>query len=265
MISCKIVMIAATLCVTGSAAVHSGKASAEWLAASATYQAGKPVQTAVRIVVDEGWHTYWENPGEGGMKISVKWELPAGWTAGEFEQPVPKRFKTGDLPGFGYEGTVIFPVVVTPPADFKGEAVLKGKVSWLTCNEEKCVPGDAALELKVTAGAPVATPDSELVAKALLKIPVPANDGRTLEVAKNGESFALTLKGKELKADDYEVFPATPQVVDAAAPIVFKKDGANWSAVVPKSEYAAEAIPELTLVFAGKSGQPPFSVTWKAP
>lgn len=261
-------LIFPSLCAVSLAAVHSGQASADWLSSSSTYQAGRPLQTGVRVTVDPDWHTYWENPGEGGMKISVKWELPAAWTAGELQQPVPKRFMTGDLPGFGYEGTVIFPVVLTPPADFKGEAVLKGKVSWLTCNDQKCVPGDAALELRLTAGAPVATPDSDSLAKALLKIPVPATDGTTLHVATTGETLALTLTlpaGKDLNLADYDVFPATPQAIDAAAKFDFRKDGDHWSAEVRKSEYATGAIPEITLVFAGKSGQAPFSLTWKAP
>lgn len=84
------------------AAVRSGKAEVDWLSVSATVAPGKPVQTALRLVVDPGWHTYWENPGEGGMGISVKWDLPAGWTAGALEHPVPQRFMTGELAGFGY-------------------------------------------------------------------------------------------------------------------------------------------------------------------
>ena len=49
---------------------------------SSTCGADSQVKTGIRLVVDEGYHTYWLNPGDGGMKISVKWELPTGWSAG---------------------------------------------------------------------------------------------------------------------------------------------------------------------------------------
>ena len=86
------------------AGVRSGKAEAEWRGVAAQYQAGKPLQTALRLVLDEGWHTYWENPGEGGMKISVTWKLPPGWVAGELEHPIPQHFAAGGLAGFGKNG-----------------------------------------------------------------------------------------------------------------------------------------------------------------
>jgi thiol:disulfide interchange protein DsbD len=201
------------------------------------------------------------------MKISVKWELPAGWTAGEIQHPVPKRFMTGELPGFGYEGTVLFPVTLTPPADFNGEAKLKGKVSWLTCNDEKCVPGTAALELTLTSGAPATSGQAELLEKAMLKIPVPGDGDATLKVEEKPATLALTVTsqpGKTLELNGREVFPATPQTIDAAAKIEFRKDGDHWTAEVPKSEYASTPVAALTLVLAGKTGQPPLSLTWKA-
>jgi DsbC/DsbD-like thiol-disulfide interchange protein len=261
-------LIFASLGASSLAASPSGQASADWLSPSATYQPGQPLQTAVRMVVNPDWHTYWENPGEGGMKISVNWELPAGWEAGPLLHPVPIRFMTGDLPGFGYEGTVVFPVTLTPPADFSGEAHLKGKLSWLTCNDEKCLPGDAALELKLTSGAPKATEQAELVEKALTKVPTSADKDTQLTVVEKPQSLILTLTSKpgvDLKWSDFEVFPATPQTIAAAAKIEFKQVGAHWSAEVPKSEYAPQAVPQLTLVFAGKPPQLPLSLSWKAP
>ncbi|RYD31571.1 MAG: hypothetical protein EOP85_22605, partial [Verrucomicrobiaceae bacterium] len=174
-------LISAALCSVSLAAVRSGKAEADWISTSVTYEPGKPVQTAFRLVLDEGWHTYWKNPGEGGMELSVKWELPEGWTAGELEQPVPKRFMTGDLPGFGYEGTVVFPVTFTAPAGFTGEARLKGKISWLTCNDDSCIPGSAELELPLAAGAAEPTKEAALIAGALEKIPQ-AEKGALLKV-----------------------------------------------------------------------------------
>lgn len=260
----KMVILSAALCGAALAATKSAMTQADWLSTSLTYTAGQEVQTALRLVIDEHWHTYWSNPGAGGMKLSVKWELPAGWTAGTLEYPVPKRFMTGELPGFGYEGTVIFPVKLTAPAGFTGPAVVKGKFSWLTCNEEKCLTGSAALELHLTAGAPTPTPDVALIDAALAKIPQ-AQESVRLNVRETGKSIQLTLTAPStFDATAYEAFPLTPEVIDPAAPIAFVKQENTWSATVPKSEYATLATSEFTLILAGKSGQAPLLLPWTA-
>ena len=259
-------IIFALVATVSLGAVRSGKAEADWIAATNFYAGGKPLQTAVRLVVDAGWHTYWQNPGEGGMKISAVWEMPAGWTAGEVEHPVPLRFVTGELPGFGYEGTVVFPVKFTPPAGFAGEVILKGKVSWLTCNDQSCVPGNAALELSLTAGEAVATDEAKFIADALLHIPR-QNSEIILTVTESAKTLTLTLSHattKPFDPADYEFFPATPQVVDAAAKFEFTHTANKWTAEVSKSEYATTTIQQLTLVLAGKAKQPPLVLTWTA-
>jgi DsbC/DsbD-like thiol-disulfide interchange protein len=261
----RITLILASICTVSLAGVRSGKAEAEWWSSSKTYTAGAPVQTAFRLALDTGWHTYWLNPGDGGMKISVTWELPAGWTADELEHPVPKRFKTGELAGFGYEGTVIFPVKLTPPAGISGPAKLKGKISWLTCNDDQCLPGKAELELTLDAGAPAATDEAKAIDHALKKIPRPSNE-TSLTVIEQPETLVLTLHPltpRPFGITDYEIFPATPQVINPAARIEFFKSGDSWSAEVPKSEYATQPIEKLALVLAGKSGQPPLTVCWQ--
>lgn len=264
----KTTVLFASLSTLSLAAVRSGKASADWITSSQTCGAGMQLKTGLRLAVDEGFHTYWVNPGEGGMKISVKWELPAGWTASDPAYPVPKRFMTGDLPGFGYEGTVIFPVNLTAPADFSGQARLKGKFSWLTCNDTGCIPGDAEVELTLDAGKPVATAEGKLIDATWRRIPLtPPGNRISLKVAEKPKSLVLTIEGltnKDVNLGEYEIFPATPEVIETAAKIHFTSDGSKWTAEVPKSEYATAAIPELTLVLAGKSDESPISLTWKS-
>ncbi len=260
----RISLISAILSAVSTAAVRSGKAEADWICATATYEPGKPVQTAVRLVLDAGWHTYWENPGEGGMKISAKWELPAGWTAGELEHPVPVRFKAGGLVGFGYKGMVVLPVKFTPPAGFTGVAKLKGKVSWLACNDDQCIPGDAELELAFSSGPAAEAPEAKLIREALAK--VPQSQEIRLEVTEKQDNLALRIDaspGQPLNLDDYEIFPATPQTIHPAATIRFISDGSGWTAEVRKDEYFSKPDRRLILVLAGKSGQPPMSLKWK--
>ncbi len=263
----KATLILASLSSISLAAVRSGKASADWITTSRTCGAGLQVVTGIRLVVDEGYHTYWVNPGEGGMKMSVKWNLPAGWKADEPSYPVPKRFMTGDLPGFGYEGTVIFPVNLTAPASFTGDVKLTGKVSWLTCDDKGCIPGDADLELTLVSGAPVPTPEAPLINATLRKIPLSPGNRISLKVEERPKTLLLTISGlanKSMKLGDYEVFPATSEVIDSKAKIQFEPFESAWIAEVAKSEYATHGIKELTLVLNGKSDSVPISLTWKS-
>jgi len=253
------------MATSAPAAVRSGKATVEWITASNTAEPGRSVQTAIRMVLDPSWHTYWLNPGEGGMQTTVKWELPPGWTAGELEYPVPKRFVSAGLAGYGYQNTVIFPLRLVPPADFTGDALLKGKISWLTCDDATCAPGHAEISLTLTAGTSAPSPDAAAISKALTLLPV-ENPAVVLEVAEAQGNLQLTI---DLAAPGIinpatsQVFPLTHHAVDESTPIQFVKSGVVWTASVPKSGYATGPLTTLTLLLADHRMPGAISTTWK--
>lgn len=146
------------------AAAKPSHVKASLVAADTSVQPGHPLTVALRLVHDEHWHTYWLNPGTG-LPTSLKWTLPAGWTAGEIQWPAPNvlKDKGGNVVGNGYEGELFLPVTLTPPANLApGASIeLKAAADWLMC-EEICVPGSAsvALTLPVSADAPKPDPTS---------------------------------------------------------------------------------------------------------
>ena len=231
-------LLAAAMVLPASAGVRSGKAEASWLVAASHYQAGKPLQTAIRLAADDGWHTYWDNPGEGGMATTIELKLPDGWKAGPVGKPVPVRFRTGELPGFGYEGEVLFPVELTPPAGASAALSARAVLSWLACSDGACVPGEAELELNVPQGPPNPTADAPRIAAAVRRVPVPAHDFR-FEVARDGDSLLLSLRGTRRDFDPAtcEAFPLEAGVVDAGTRIRFTQlEDGHWSSKVPPSE-----------------------------
>ena len=80
------------------------------------------------------WHSYWLNAGTG-YPTRLKWDLPAGWSAGVIQWPTPILIKDskGNVTGNGYDKLLYLPVTLTPPADLRaGEDVtLKAAASWL--------------------------------------------------------------------------------------------------------------------------------------
>lgn len=246
------------------AAAKSGHAEAELLSGSATYKPGEALKVGVRLKVEKGWHSYWINPGEGGMPLKAVWTLPEGWQAGELQQPVPKRFMTGDLPGFGYEGEAVFLVDLTPPLAAKGDAECKVKLSWLTCDDSACVPGDVELSMRLPAGDAAAGSDAAVLATAAKKIPQTAPD-TTLTVTEADGLLTLNLAAPaELDLTGGAVFPVTREVVDAAAPITFVRGKDAWTATVKKNEYADGPATLLSIVIAGGKLSQPLTVTWRS-
>ena len=249
-----------------AAEVRSGNATAEWITTSANYQAGQPVYTALRLKIDPGWHTYWVNPGEGGMKASFKWQLPEGWKVDEPQYPVPIRFFTGDLPGFGYENEVILPVRVTPPAKSTEAADLSVKISWLTCDDSACVPGDAEVTLHLVPGEPAATDDDTAINSAIFQVPKTLQ-GAVLKVEEKESVLTLNLKVPPFPGFDAtkcEVFPKSVSTVDDGKPIQFTHSEDGWTATATKSEYLEGPVKDLTIVLAGKGTPFPMELTWKS-
>ena len=40
---------------------------------------------------EEGWHTYWEHPGNVGITPHLEWTLPNDHTVSNLQYPFPKR------------------------------------------------------------------------------------------------------------------------------------------------------------------------------
>ncbi len=132
---------------------------AELVANVESIQPGQPFWMALRLTMDEHWHTYWVNPGDAGLKTTLSWEeLPEGFKAGEFHWPTPKRYLQEDIMNYVYEGEVFLMFEMTPPKDLQPgtKVTFKARADWLECDPSMCVPGgaDVSLALPVQTGKP---------------------------------------------------------------------------------------------------------------
>ncbi len=132
------------------AQVHEGTKliEASLIADSETIVPGRGVTVGVRLEIAEGWHTYWENPGDSGIPAEVRWELPGGVRIGDLQWPVPEKVKEpGDLTVYAYKDEVVLlaRLYAVPGLDLD-EVTLRAAANWLVCRES-CIPGDAELSL----------------------------------------------------------------------------------------------------------------------
>jgi DsbC/DsbD-like thiol-disulfide interchange protein len=149
--------------------------TADLLADTSSIQPGQPFTVALRLKMDQHWHTYWLDPGDSGEPISVKWTLPTGFTAGPLQFPVPIQFvQPGDIVGYGYENEVVLLTTITPPGDLPAGTPIdiKANVSWLVCSDV-CLPGKAALAMSLPVGLTIApSPHVKLIDDWRQRVPV---------------------------------------------------------------------------------------------
>jgi thiol:disulfide interchange protein len=97
----------------------------------------------VSVHHDEGWHTYWKNPGDSGLASSFKFfsadKKPLKLK--EFEWPIPeKHLEAGDILTIGYEGIQHF--FFEAP-----QGKIDAHITVLIC-KDICIPGEAKLTLQ---------------------------------------------------------------------------------------------------------------------
>jgi DsbC/DsbD-like thiol-disulfide interchange protein len=243
---------------------ENGHATAElWLAAPIVRE-GSPtvIPAALRLVYEKGWHGYWINPGEGGMKTELRWKLPAGVKAGELQFPAPQREMTGELVNYSYSGEVLLPVTLTLEGGQKDHLPMELQVSWLACNDTKCAAGEATIQANL---AKDAADDAKAAAvkRAFERLPV-VDKALRLSVKESDGWVELVFSGADhLDLDGAEVFPVSEQALDPREAIVCRKADSTYLARVKKSEYASSALTSLELVLVPRNGAKPLQVDWK--
>lgn len=242
-----------------SALAQQPHATAEWVTSTQNVSNGGSIRSVIKMKISEGWHTYWKNPGEGGIPLDIKAKLPDGWRLEEIQYPAPKRMLTGELPSFGYKGEVMFPITIHPPHDAQGPLPkIVATLSWLTCNESSCVPGEVELTIS-TQG------DASVIQKAYSSIPQPLKGGKLEFIAdKTQVTLILTLPEKsKMNPSTYDIFPVTPDVISAASELRFKaKENKpdTWIATGKSSDYIDLEIKSLAIEMF-KSGEASWSIS----
>ena len=230
--------------------------------------AGETAQLALRLLPDEGWHTYWKNPGDTGLPTRVIWQLPEQFRAGDLEWPVPERIDYQGAVNFGYHGETWLPVSISVPASIsssaingQGEITLSATAKWLIC-KDVCIPGKAELQLVLplrdrSQANIQESVNHPLFDKARSKIPRLIYTSNAAYAVDEQVDIAVALNA-------LPAFDRLPQVFIGSAGIVdnFDKPSIKIAAdqlhISAKKDYYLEEAPELLsvlLVTAAEEGQ----------
>jgi len=124
------------------------------LASLATVAPQSEFELGVHLDVPEGWHVYWENPGDTGMATSARLELPEGFEVTGPLFPGPMRHEDpGGLVSFVHEGDLVLFFLARSPQELpEGPLRFSARVRWLACRET-CFVGSAEPELELETAA----------------------------------------------------------------------------------------------------------------
>jgi thiol:disulfide interchange protein/DsbC/DsbD-like thiol-disulfide interchange protein len=262
-----LVMMAAGVRVSGAAPVRTAHVEAELVAERTALVPGRTNTVALRLVMERGWHTYWQNPGDSGLPTTLAWKLPEGLSAGPIQWPAPRALPVGPLVNYGYEGQVLLLNDITTVPDFlSGKTVtLSARADWLVC-KEICIPegADLTLTLPVIADGAQVQPDSrwsDAIAKARTSVPRAVDDWKVTATGR-GPKIELRLapaSGHDNAPDlaGAHFFPYVEGQIEASGAQPLTREGAEWSVSLPvASQRVGEFKRVAGVLVSGDAGAP---------
>ena len=121
-----------------SSEIDIGHAKLSLIKDHSSFIPGTSINVGLKIEMDEGWHTYWKNPGDSGGPIEISWDLPDGFSASDIQWPTPERIPYPPLMTYGYKDFVIFPFVLSIPENYEDDS-FSLNVDLLVC-ADVCIP-----------------------------------------------------------------------------------------------------------------------------
>lgn len=254
--------------VMGSAPCHAegfrgARTQVEWLSETESIQPGKPFWTALRMKMDEGWHTYWRNPGDSGIATEIRWDMPEGFKAGEIQWPAPKRIDLEPLAVYAYEGEILLLVQITPPENLVPDETLtlKARVYWLEC-EVNCIPGDAllSLTLPVRPENPKADPRwAQPFQLARSQLPLIASEWRvSAETGRDYFRLRITQADPKARLGRVSFFPYSDKLIHHPARQTFRASDEGYELFVRRSNLSQGEVPALEGILVSEEG-------WRGP
>ena len=190
----------------------------------------------VRLSIQDGWHLYWQQPGDSGLAPRLAWTLPPGWSAGAPRFPVPTRHVEADLVTFIHEGDLVLEVPLTPGPPSPG-GVVAVRVDYLVCRES-CLPGKVTAELPLTATGTLPAPGIPWPHTAPVD---PAQAGITVTARGVGNDLLVTVQGQNLPTPpSHPVMPAVEGQFALLPPQVVQATATTWELRLTRSAGVAE-------------------------
>ncbi|ACD82778.1 Thiol:disulfide interchange protein [Methylacidiphilum infernorum V4] len=220
---------------------------------------GSHFYVALRMKMDEGWHTYWLNPGDAGSATKIDWTLPVGVHAGPIQWPSPSVISLPPLTSFGYEGEcwLLIPMDISQEQQLGSSVNIKAFVQWVEC-AQSCLPGSAELNLTLPVESSPRVDESlkEGFQKAKYEIPRSPPESVSISFMDTGKNLIIFFQNKSGKILNFEsahFFPFQNGIIQYSAPqqLRLRKEGVSLEIARPSNNASALTEP-LSGIFTAK-------------
>lgn len=212
----------------------------------------------VQLRMEDGWKTYWRNPGDSGVPPTFDWSGSKNLKSVDVFYPVPHRFSDANGTAIGYDNEVVFPIRVTPKQADK-PIQLSLTFDYGLC-KDLCIPN--SVDLTAVIPAELGRGDARLIEQASALVPHPESATslpRLGALTANFEGAEPTLEVEALfepGATNTDLFVTSADVLvpvpKALGPL---KDGRQRFSVVFPTKDEANAIKGKPLTFTLVSDQ----------
>jgi DsbC/DsbD-like thiol-disulfide interchange protein/cytochrome c biogenesis protein CcdA len=205
---------------------------------------GQHVTLAFVMTPANGWHGYWENPGDAGKGMDLRWSLPTGASVGALRYPVPETLLLSGLMNHVYEGRYAVLVDVVIPAKARSGDVLPINVhaDWLACTQTICVPEQQDLSINLTIGDGKVSPSRRAEFDGFrARLPRPLGGQARFEVRGEIARIAIPFPVLAQITQPY-FFRKTDGATSYAAPQTISRNG---NAVIVEARWGGPAVPRL--------------------
>jgi len=210
---------------------------------------GGEVDLAIHMRTNPGWHGYWLNPGDAGLPMDVKWQLPPGFAAAPLRYPVPGRLEIAGLMNYVYERDYAVLARLKVPADAHGIIPIRAEAHWLACTDRICVPeqGELTLDLPVGAGAPNRAQFDQWRRALPRPLATPAH----FAIAGDKLRIAIPLPAS-VAVDQPYLFPEADGIVDYDAKQSFSRSGDLLIAELARKDVQPQDFAGVIAIGAGR-------------
>lgn len=175
------------------------------------------VVAGIQVKLDDGWKTYWRNPGDAGLPPHFDWSGSTNLKAAQVLWPAPHRFKDSAGTSYGYKKEVVLPVIITPQDPSK-PVHLRLNLEYAVC-ADICIPAQAELSIKSGKSGLFSSSFAELLQTYLGLVPPRREIGTTDPVGVKDAQADLTGSDRKLAIDvkfpqgaaDKDVFVEGPE------------------------------------------------------
>ncbi|MEI8038756.1 MAG: protein-disulfide reductase DsbD domain-containing protein [Verrucomicrobiota bacterium] len=204
---------------------------AEWVAEVLAVAPGATFTVALQLALPAGWHGYYQNSGGVEQAPALTWQLPAGFSAGPIQWPVPEVIDGFFGKSFVYTGSPVFLIDLTAPATLATGTTLtlSAEATWQIC-ENRCLNEHQTLTLNLPVGpAVVINPAlAQRFAAARARQPARPANWRYAALSDGGDIILRVEPAGQLDHAPTDFIPNQPFIKAASDGGSIRREGNAW-------------------------------------